>query len=414
MNEDNIGLPTYRMNEIHNMLCDVDVKKSAKVTKEEKKTFLLDDRDVLFNRTNSFEWVGRTGIYYKVENNEHIFASYLVRFVTDDSMILPEYLAAYLSSKQGVWDIKRRARQSINQTNVNPEEIKEIDIPLINMGLQDKIKQCFESAHKLRIDANTLLNAAEEVLLKEVGLFGFKPNSSLVNIKTYKQSFCDSGRLDAEYYQHKYDDLVNVLNKYKHGCEKFSFFIENFSTGFPFRSESYVKNAGVPLIRINNINKGTLDITNAIQIPEADIDLSPNDVALENDILISMSGTIGNSCKIPLGIKAVINQRIMRITPKNYDNEVLPLIVNSIIGNFQLNRIGTGAVQTNISSKDISEIIIPKIPEQKQRQISRLIIEGNSCRNKSNHLLNIAKKSVEIAINENETIALKFITNEAS
>jgi len=64
MNEEGIGYPIYRMNEIHNLLCDSNVNKSADITQEELDTFKLRDGDVIFNRTNSFEWVGRTGIYY--------------------------------------------------------------------------------------------------------------------------------------------------------------------------------------------------------------------------------------------------------------------------------------------------------------------------------------------------------------
>ena len=51
-----------------------------------------------------------------------------MRFIPNAEYLLPEYLATYLNTKYGVWDIKRRARQSINQTNVNPEEVKEIEI----------------------------------------------------------------------------------------------------------------------------------------------------------------------------------------------------------------------------------------------------------------------------------------------
>ena len=81
MNEEAIGYPIYRMNEIHNMLCDFSVDKHADVSIEEAQPFILNDKDVLFNRTNSFEWVGRTGIYRKNTIEDFIFASYLVRFV---------------------------------------------------------------------------------------------------------------------------------------------------------------------------------------------------------------------------------------------------------------------------------------------------------------------------------------------
>lgn len=130
--------------------------------------------DVLFNRTNSFEWVGRTGLYRKINDNDYIFASYLVRFIPDENFILPEYLTAFLNSKQGIWDIKRRARQSINQTNVNPEEVKEIEIPLLSMVIQQKIKFMFDISHEKRVLSDSLYKEAEELLLKELDLLDFK------------------------------------------------------------------------------------------------------------------------------------------------------------------------------------------------------------------------------------------------
>ncbi|MDR1182064.1 MAG: restriction endonuclease subunit S, partial [Bacteroidales bacterium] len=147
MNEDGIGYPIYRMNEIHNMLCDLAINKCADITVSEFEKFELKDKDVLFNRTNSFEWVGRTGIYYQNDEIERTFASYLVRFNPDENIVLPEYLAVFLNTKQGVWDVKRRARQSINQTNVNPEEVKEIEIPVLPMDFQKQIRIRFEKAN---------------------------------------------------------------------------------------------------------------------------------------------------------------------------------------------------------------------------------------------------------------------------
>ena len=152
MNENSIGYPIYRMNEIHYMLCDLSTAKSVELSKDDFEKYKLNDGDVLFNRTNSYEFVGRTGIYYK-NNEDKTYASYLVRLNPDNDYILSEYLVAFLSSKYGVADIKRRARQSINQTNVNPEEVKEIQIPLLSKTLQKLIKKCFITANQLRISA---------------------------------------------------------------------------------------------------------------------------------------------------------------------------------------------------------------------------------------------------------------------
>ena len=408
MNEEGIGQPIYRMNEIHNMLCDFSVSKFAQVTNSEILKFKLNNRDVLFNRTNSFEWVGRTGIYYKQPNRDFIFASYLVRFVPDENIIIPEYLTAYLNSKYEIWDLKRRARQSINQTNINPEEVKEILIPILPIRFQLEIKSNFDKARDNFIESERVYQTAQNLLLEHLGLKDFNPPAQAVNVKSFADSFGTSGRLDAEFYQEKYEKLIDKIKSYPKGYNTLDYFIKDFSTGFAYKSETYTE-TGIPLIRINNIGNGTLDISNAMLIPQGDISLSPKDVANENDILISMSGTIGNSCKVPKGVNAVVNQRIMRISPQNINVEVLPLIINSIIGKYQLERMGTGGVQTNISANDIKQIVIPNVEEKIQTQIADLIRQSNYLRIKSKGLLEKAKKAVELAIEKDQESALDFI-----
>ena len=51
----------------------------------------------------------------------------------------------------------------------------------------------------------------------------------------------------------------------------------------------------------------------------------------------------------------------MRATISNFSSDVLVLMIYSIVGTIQLDRIGTGGVQTNVSSNDIKNIIIPLI-----------------------------------------------------
>lgn len=79
MNEEGNGKKIYRMNEIHNMLCDIDVSKYADITSDELRQFKLYDNDVLFNRTNSQVFVGRTGIFKNFSDEDLVFASYLIR-----------------------------------------------------------------------------------------------------------------------------------------------------------------------------------------------------------------------------------------------------------------------------------------------------------------------------------------------
>jgi type I restriction enzyme S subunit len=68
------------MNEIENMLCIENVANYAALKPLEASPFFLQPEDVLFNRTNSQEWVGRTGIFKPfLAADQPIFASYLIR-----------------------------------------------------------------------------------------------------------------------------------------------------------------------------------------------------------------------------------------------------------------------------------------------------------------------------------------------
>jgi hypothetical protein len=321
-----------------------------------------------------------------------------------------EYVALFMMSEYGALQSLRGGSGGVQQM-ITLERLRKFVIPFFSNDFSELTKILYNKAKNCRIESQDKYKQAEILLLETLGLKDFEPSKEPVNIKSFKESFGSSGRLDAEYYQPKYEVITKAIKNYENGYADFDYFIDNYSTGFPYKSDSYIAEGGIPLIRINNICNGILDISNAIQIPKSDIDLSPNDVAVENDILISMSGSIGNSCKIPKGVKAVINQRIMRITPKDFDNEVLPLVINSLIGQYQLNRIGTGGVQTNISSPDIRKILIPKLIEKVQQDLSGKIKESFHLKKQSEQLLELAKIAVEKAIEENEEKATNYINS---
>ena len=179
MNEDNIGTKIYRMNEISNMLCDRNILKYAELSDSQIAAFKLKDRDVLFNRTNSKEFVGRTGIFRKFSDEDIVFASYLVRVNPDPKIVTPEYLTAFLNTKYGRIDIKRRARHSVNQSNVNLEEAKRIEIPLLCNQLQGKITLSFDKAFDLLQASESAFYQAQTLLLTELGLADWQPKRQL-------------------------------------------------------------------------------------------------------------------------------------------------------------------------------------------------------------------------------------------
>ena len=107
------------------------------LSKEEFNRYRLDHGDVLFNRTNSYELVGRTGVY-KLDGN-HVFASYLIRLKTKAARILPDYLCAFLNAPVGRRQVMRFATRAVSQTNVNASNLRTMLIPLPPLDYQRRV-----------------------------------------------------------------------------------------------------------------------------------------------------------------------------------------------------------------------------------------------------------------------------------
>ena len=402
MNTDSVGYPIYRMNEIHDMLCDLDVDKYADITQADFNKFALKDGDVLFNRTNSFEWVGRTGIYYQNDDIQRTFVSYLVRLNPKDG-ILPEYLCAYLSCKYGEWDVKRRARQSINQTNVNPEEVKEIEIPILDVNLQQKIRNCFTQANSLRILSQRAYSDAELILHNELGIDSILVTDVNVSQKRFSD-FVNSGRLDAEYYQPKYDNLFTQLNKFE--TKRLGDIVQIRKSIEP-GSETY-HDQGIPFMRVANLSK--------FGFSDTDIHLSPDEYGdvirpKQNTILLSKDGSVGIAYKVEQDMDVITSGAILHLTIT--DNEFLPdyltLVLNSVIVGMQAERDAGGSIIQHWKPSEIENVIIPKLNQEIQQEITNKIRESFSLRKESHRLLNLAKTIVETAIEKGESVAMKLL-----
>ena len=315
-----------------------------------------------------------------------------------NSIINNEYLFIYLNSKYGSKIIERNINGAV-PLSIDKEAIKNLPIPIFSDEFTKMIAKKIYTSEDLEAQSSTLYSQASDLLLSELGLKDFNPSNENISIKTLKDSFLKTGRLDSEYYQIKYEEIESKIKTY--GSSKLFNFVESYTTGFPYTSDTYVSKDGIPLIKIGNMNDITVDLSNATLIPKSDLSLSEENIIQRKDILISMSGTIGSSCIIEETIQAVVNQRIMKLKSKNINPYVLVVIMNCIIGKLQLERVGTGGVQTNISPNDILNIDIPIIREDVQNEVASYIKESISYSKQAKKLLKEAVDSVEKAIENN-------------
>jgi len=118
MNEAGKGFKIFRMGEVQDgRLIDTGRMKYADISHQEFEQYKLHTGDVLFNRTNSFELVGKTGIF--ALEGDYCFASYLVRLNLDRKKVLPEFLNYFMNSDPFQKSVKTKASKSINQANIN-------------------------------------------------------------------------------------------------------------------------------------------------------------------------------------------------------------------------------------------------------------------------------------------------------
>ncbi|HKX28692.1 MAG TPA: restriction endonuclease subunit S [Blastocatellia bacterium] len=142
------AVPVLRMNNLKDGEVELaDLKYSSG---PEAARLLLRPLDVLFNRTNSIEHVGRTGIW-RGQLARASFASYLVRLVLDRDRLLPEYLNFWLNLGTTRMLIKNFATIGVHQANINPTNLRKTTIALPqSLGEQQAIVD-FLNTHKAMI-----------------------------------------------------------------------------------------------------------------------------------------------------------------------------------------------------------------------------------------------------------------------
>jgi type I restriction enzyme S subunit len=121
--------------------------------KDEIKKYLLKHNDVLFNRTNSPELVGKTAIYKS--EMPAIFAGYLIRIHRKEDLLDADYLNYFLNSDIAMKYGKTVFISSVNQANINGQKLKSYPIPLPPLAEQRAIVGRLEalSAETGRLEA---------------------------------------------------------------------------------------------------------------------------------------------------------------------------------------------------------------------------------------------------------------------
>lgn len=131
------GLPLIRMGNVsYDGHLDLRDLKCVELPEFEATRFRLAQGDILFNRTNSKELVGKTGIWDR--SIEAVFASYFIRLRVDQAKVAPTFLWAFMNTAHMKRILRSTARGAIGQANINATELKALPLYKPPMATQER------------------------------------------------------------------------------------------------------------------------------------------------------------------------------------------------------------------------------------------------------------------------------------
>ena len=137
---------------------DLSDLKYIDIPDSEIEKYMVRKGDVLFNRTNSKELVGKTCVFDL--NEPMVIAGYIIR-VRVNSKVLPIYLSAVLNSQYGKQTLADMCKAIVGQANINAQELQDIAILIPPIELQEKFSDYAEAIKKSKLTIQQSLDKLE-------------------------------------------------------------------------------------------------------------------------------------------------------------------------------------------------------------------------------------------------------------
>ncbi|NCR56346.1 MAG: N-6 DNA methylase [Microcystis aeruginosa LL13-06] len=319
------------------------------------------------------------------------------------------FLSVFFNSKYGLLQIMRSVK-TVAQPTISTDTVRNLKLPEISKQFQNECERLLLSAFEMEIKSCNLYQKAEDLLLTELGLKDWQPTEESIAVKSFSESFLSSGRLDAEYYQPKYDQLIEAINSSGLFTKKIKD-IQRFNTrGLqPIYSEYGTLN----VINSRHILEQHLDYDNFEKTELVNWNFQEKARVYRNDILIYTTGANIGRTNIYLSDEKALASNHVNILRLNQENQIyVGFVINSLIGRLQTEKLSAGSAQAELYPRDIDNFLIPFIAEEKQEQVINHYVLSLERKQKSKQLLEIAKIGVEKAIETDEETATAWITQQ--
>lgn len=154
-----------RMNNLtYDGYLDLNDVKTTDVPDKDLDKYVVRKGDILFNRTNSRDLVGKTALFDL--DNEMVIAGYIIRVRVDEEKMLPVYVVRYMNTPFMKSYYYNLCKGAVNQANINSKELKAMPLPVPSLTLQQVFAKKIEAIEKQKelikqslVETETLFNS---------------------------------------------------------------------------------------------------------------------------------------------------------------------------------------------------------------------------------------------------------------
>ena len=375
----------------------------------------VEEWDILLRKV--WVWARFAGVVNYKPFDYSIFVSVALLKLSDEYRYLNYYISTFINWFYGQFQLLR-FNKWISQPDLHLEDIAKLKIPIPSKTFQEKIEELVVESYKQKEIAEKLYKESEELLLKELGLLNYKTktrkikisgefeieweeNSSITNFEILR-SF---DRFDAEYWDYWYYEIIEKIKKYKWWYWKIDSLVHISKKKITLESEEKYN-----YIELADINKSNWMVEKSSEILWKDLPSRARMKIEKWDVLFSwLEGSIDKIAIVDLEKDNLVASTWFFIFKENILNKETLMVLLKIFWKKYISREALWTIMASIPSSRIDRIIFPKIKNNIQKIIEKNIIQSFESKNKSKKLLEIAKKSVEIYIENEEKDWMEYI-----
>ena len=328
-------------------------------------SYVLEDGDLLMSHINSVQYLGRTVLYEKQENETIIHGMNLLRLKARRDIINPAYARYCFYGHPFRSQVANITKKSVNQASFAVNDLKQLKIDVPEMNRQNQIVEILNKTNELIGKRQQELDTLDELIkARFVEMFG----DPVIN--PYRLPMMTLG------------ELSELITKgASPSWQGFSYTDDNSQTLF---------------VTSENVREGYLDLSSPKYIEDGFNEKQKRSMIHKGDFLINIVGaSIGRAAQFNLDCKANMNQAaaLVRVNDDRIRDKYLLIYLNSEKAQHMYNSMKSDTGRANLSLQDINDLSIMIPPVDKQIEYELFVEQVDK-----------SKVAVQRALEETQTL----------